>query len=402
MCYEYMIELYIPNTLKVKFSKKYQNTLRRILHYGIIMQYKRNGNQFIEHTEKDQPFVLTKAEPIGFGSFGIVLRGIYQNKNIVVKIMNGTKTIPVHTINDMPADAPIVNILGYSKYYFEEKKYEFIASRADDTIVIFMEELTGGSLNALIIKCKENPAIIQNYGGLEYLVAIIGIHISKIFDMVHKCVSGMCHLMYGDIKPSNILFNSKNEPILIDFDSFLIQSINMTLAFGTFGHFPLCKYKANKNDNCCQNASDDYEMLVITLLDVAMLNKEGPHNTYKNRRQLLVVEPTDSKLVRDLKSLLQKLQIREHKIESHCIFSSILTDILYPYVKNKLEYQPTIMNDVHVLEKSHELVIPAKIQQLKKSKKLLCSSYKIKEECDTHNCVWGKTSKCIRKRVSKK
>ena len=162
---------------------------------------------------------------------------------------------------------------------------------------------------------------------------------------------------------------SAPEPILIDFDSFLMQSINMTLAFGTFGHFPLCKYKANKNDNCCQNASDDYEMLVITLLDVAMLNKEGPHNTYKNRRQLLVVEPTDSKLVRDLKSLLQKLQIREHKIESHSIFSSMLTDILYPYVKNKLEYQPTIMNDVHVLEKSNKLPIQNVIKKSKKSKK---------------------------------
>lgn len=392
-----MIELNIPKTTKVRISKKYQDTLRRILHHGIIIQYKRNENEFIENTEKEQPFVLTKAEPIGIGGFGVVLRGTYNNKNVVIKMMNGTKSIPVHTINDMPANAPIVNILGYSKYYFSENKYEFITSRADDTVVIFMEELTGGTLNEVIIRCKENPEIIQQYGGLEYLVASIGIRISKLFDTIHKCVQNNCQLMYTDIKPSNILFNSNNEPILIDIDTFLLQLTSGTLGFGTKGYIPLCKYKANKGDYCGQNASDDYEMLVITLLDVAMLNKEGPHNTYKNRRKLLVIEPTDSKLVRDLKLLLQKLQIRERKIESHSIFSSMLTDILYPYLKNKLEYHPE--SPPNVTKKSHVLVMPIEI---KKSKKLICSSYKTNDACDTFHCVWGKTGKCSRKRVSKK
>jgi hypothetical protein len=71
-----MIELNIPKTKKVKISKRYQDTIRRILHSGIIMQYKREGNQFVENTKKEQqPFVLTKAEPIGIGGFGVVLRG---------------------------------------------------------------------------------------------------------------------------------------------------------------------------------------------------------------------------------------------------------------------------------------------------------------------------------------
>ena len=49
------------------------------------MQYKREGNQFVKNTEKEQhPFVLTKAEPIGIGGFGVVLRGIYNNQNIVI------------------------------------------------------------------------------------------------------------------------------------------------------------------------------------------------------------------------------------------------------------------------------------------------------------------------------
>lgn len=397
-----MIELNIPETTKLKISKRYQDTIRRILHSGIIMQYKREGNQFVENTKKEQqPFVLTKAEPIGIGGFGIVLRGIYNNKNIVIKMMNGTKTIPVHTINDMPADAPIVNILGYSKYYFEDKQYEFITSRADDTVVIFMEELPGGTLNELIIRCKENPAIIQKYGGLEYLVATIGIRISKLFDTIHKCVKNDCQLMYSDIKPSNILFNSNNEPILIDIDTFLLQSTQGTLGFGTKGYIPLCKYKANKGDYCGQNASDDYEMLVITLLDLAMLNEEGQHNTYKNRRKLLVVESTDSKLVSDLKSLLQKLQIRERKIESVSSFSTMLRDILYPYLKNRLRNQPNVIANKSVSGKSQGLDILSKLKKSTK-KATHCSSHKTKEECDKYECVWGKTGKCSKKRVSKK
>ena len=48
----------------------------------------------------------------------------------------------------------------------------------------------------------------------------------------------------------------------------------------------------------------------------------------------------------------------------------MLTDILYPYLKNKLEYHPesppNVVKDAHVSEKSHELVIPVKIHQLKK------------------------------------
>jgi hypothetical protein len=333
-----MVELNIPKTIKVKISKRYQDTIRRILHNGIIMMYKREGNKFIENTEKEQPFILTKAEPIGIGGFGVVLRGMYNNKNVVIKLINGSKTIPVRTINDMPLDAPIVNILGYSKYYFEENKYEFIKSRADDTVVIFMEELNGGTLNELIIKCKENPEIINQYGGLEHIVATIGIRISKLFDTIHNCVTNNCHLMYGDIKPSNILFNNNQEPILIDIDTFLFQSTQGTLAFGTSGYFPLCKYKANKCDYAGNNAADDYEMLVITLLDVVMLNEEGPHNTYKNRRKLLILKPTDSRLVRELKILLQKLQIRSRKTESHTTFSDMLKDILEPYLKNKLEH----------------------------------------------------------------
>ena len=401
-----MIELNIPKTTKVKISKRYQDTIRRILHNGIIMQYKREGNQFIENTEKEQQFVLTKAEPIGIGGFGVVLRGTYNNKNIVIKMMNGTKTIPVHTINDMPVDAPIVNILGYSKYYFEEKKYEFITSRADDTVVIFMEELTGGTLNELIIQCKENPEIIQQYGGLEYLVATIGIRISNLFDTIHKCVQNKTHLMYSDIKPSNILFNSFNEPLLIDIDTFLFQSTQGTLGFGTPGYFPLCKYKANKSNYAGNNASDDYEMLVITLLDVAMLNNEGPHNTYKNRRKLLVIESSDSKIVRDLKSLLQKLQIRERRTESHSSFSSMLKDILYPYLQNKPEYPPNVLKYTGsngIYNKSQELVIPIEIKKLKKSKQLTknaCPSYISNEECNKYDCVWGKTGKCSKKRGS--
>ena len=234
---------------KVKISKRYQDTIRRILHYGIITQYKREGNQFIENTDKEQPFILTKAEPIGIGGFGVVLIGIYQNRNVVIKLINGTKTIPVHVINDMPPNAPIVNILGYSKYYFEENKYEFIRSRADDTVVIFMEELTGGTLNEVIIKCKENPEIVKHYGGLEHIIATIGIRISNILDTIHNCVINNCHLMYGDIKPSNILFNNNREPILIDIDTFLFQSTEGTLSFGTHGYFPLCKYK-KKCDLC--------------------------------------------------------------------------------------------------------------------------------------------------------
>lgn len=390
-----MVSLQIPNRSKI--SKRYQNTIQRILHYGIIMQFKRIGNQFIENSEKEQPFVLTKAEPIGVGGFGVVLRGTYQNKNIVIKIINLTKTIPVETINGMPDDAPIVNILGYSKYYFEEKKYDFITSRADDTIVIFMEELTGGTLNEFIIRCKENPTIIQQYGGLEYIVATIGIRISNIFDTIHKCRRNNCQLMYTDIKPSNILFNRDNEPVLIDVDSFYLQSTDGNLGFGTAGYMPLCKYKANKSDYCGQNASDDYEMLIITLLDVAMLNQEGRHNTYKNRRKLLVIESTDSNIVRDLKSLLQKLQIRERKIESISSFSRMLNDILHKY------YRKTTQG----------VAIPPKIKQLKKSKQskqsiknkkdIHCPFYKTKEECGgKYECVWGKTGKCSKKRVSKK
>jgi serine/threonine protein kinase len=361
-----MIELSIPKTIKIKFSKKYQNTIRRILHHGLIMQYKRNGNRFIENTEKYEPFVLTKAEPIGFGGLGLVLRGTYQNKNVVIKLINSTKTIPVDTINDMPPDAPIVNIIGYSKYYFEENKYDFITSRADDTVVVFMEELTGGTLNELIIRCKENPEIIKQYGGLEYIVATIGIRISNLFDTIHNCVINNCRKMYGDIKPSNILFNSNNEPILIDIDSFLTQTIYGTLGFGTMGYLPLCKYKANKCDYSGQNASDDYEMLVIMLLDVLILNNEGPHNTYKNRRQLLVLEPTDSILVRDLKVLLQKLQVRQRKIESYSIFSSMLKDILYPYLKTKLEYHH---NNPHKGVKPKRVSMKSLKKKQKQSKK---------------------------------
>jgi len=402
-----MLELDIPKTTKVKISKRYQDTIRRILHNGIIMQYKREGNQFVKNTEKEQqPFVLTKAEPIGIGGFGVVLRGTYHHKNVVIKIINGTKSIPVDTINDMPPNAPIVNILGYSKYYFEEKKYEFITSRADDTVVIFMEELSGGTLNELIIQCKENPTIIQKYGGLEYLVASIGIRISNLFDTIHKCVRNETHLMYSDIKPSNILFNSNNEPLLIDIDTFLFQSTHGTLGFGTPGYFPLCKYKANKSNYAGNNADDDYEMLVITLLDVAMLNEEGPHNTYKNRRKLLVFETSDSKIVRDLKSLLQKLQIRDRKVESHSSFSQMLRDILFPYLQNKPEYHPKVIEEKRVSGKSHIFVVLPEVKQFKKSKHstkktIHCPYYKTKEECDKYECVWGKTGKCSKKRVSK-
>jgi serine/threonine protein kinase len=363
-----MIELNIPKTTKVKISKRYQATIHRILHNGIIMQYKREGNQFVKNTEKERPFILTKAEPIGIGGFGVVLRGMYNNQNVVIKIINGTKTIPVHTINDMPPNAPIVNILGYSKYYFEENKYEFIRSRADDTVVILMEELNGGTLNELIINCKENPEIINQYGGLEYIIATIGIRISIILDTIHNCVTHNCHLMYGDIKPSNILFNNNREPILIDIDTFLFQSTEGTLSFGTPGYFPLCKYKANKCDYAGNNAADDYEMLVITLLDIAMLNNEGPHNTYKNRRKLLILEPTDSQIVHELKSLLRKLQIRARKTESHTTFSNMLKDILEPYLKNKLECTEKVIDTKNVSKKSKRLVILSKVKQSKKSK----------------------------------
>lgn len=399
-----MIELNIPKTTKVKISRRYQDTMRRILHNGIIMQYKRERNQFVKNTEKEHPFVLTKAEPIGIGGFGVVLRGIYNNENVVIKIINGTKSIPVDTINDMPPNAPIVNIYGYSQYYFEEQKYEFITSRADDTVVIFMEELTGGTLNELIIRCKENPTIIQQYGGLEYLIATIGICISNLFDVIHKCVRNKMYLMYGDIKPSNILLNSNNEPVLIDIDTFLFQSVEGTLTFGTPGYFPLCKYKANKSNYAGNNAADDYEMLVITLLDVAMLNEQGPHNTYKNRRKLLVFEISDSKIVRDLKSLLQKFQIRERKIESHSSFSQMLKDILRPYLQNKLEYHPNVIDKKRVSGKSHVFDMLPEVKQFKKSKQstkktVHCSYHKTKEECDKYECVWGKTDKCSKKRI---
>jgi hypothetical protein len=44
-------------------------------------------------------------------------------------------------------------------------------------------------------------------------------------------------------------------------------------------------------------------------------------------------------------------------------------------------------------------------KQLKHSKKvkfLACTFHKTKEDCDKHGCLWGKTNKCSKKRVSKK
>lgn len=317
----------IPN--KTKITKRYQNVIRQILRNGLTMQYKRNGSQIISNPDKDQ-FVLTKSEPIGVGSFGVVLKGLYKKKNVVVKFINFTKTNPVETIPELPADASVVNIIGYSKYYDNEKKYDFIKNRADDTVVIFMEALSGGTLKQVIIRCKENPKIIQKYGGLEHLVAKIGIDISNIFDSIHKTKMNMGQLMYSDIKPDNILFNSIYEPILIDFDGFLSQSNEGALGFGTPGFIPLCKYKSKPCKG--QNATDDYEMLIITLLDVAMLNVD---TTKPNRKNLLVINSDDSKLVRDLKSLLIQLQTRDRKVEIVSPYSQKLKDLLHPYLKKK-------------------------------------------------------------------
>lgn len=315
----------IPN--KTKITKRYQNVIRQILRNGLTMQYKRNGSQIISNPDKDQ-FVLTKAEPIGVGGFGVVLKGLYKKKNVVVKFINFTKPNPVETIPELPADASVVNIIGYSKYYDDEKKYDFIKNRADDTVVIFMEALSGGTLKQVIIRCKENPKIIQKYGGLEHLVAKIGIDISNIFDSIHKTKMNLRQLMYSDIKPDNILFNSIYEPILIDFDGFLSQSNEGALGFGTRGFIPLCKYKSKP---CLgQNATDDYEMLIITLLDVAMLNVDTT-----NRQNLLVINSDDSKLVRDLKSLLIQLQTRDRKVEIVSPYSQKLKDLLHPYLKKK-------------------------------------------------------------------
>jgi hypothetical protein len=35
-------------------------------------------------------------------------------------------------------------------------------------------------------------------------------------------------------------------------------------------------------------------------------------------------------------------------------------------------------------------------------KTIQCTSHKTKEECDKNDCLWGKTNKCSKKRVSKK
>ena len=337
-----MVEFNISNTDSVKFpriTKRFQNVIRNLLHYGIVLQYRHIGEQLIPSSDNDI-FTLTDPSPIGVGSMGVVLRGKYQNKNIVIKIINGNRSVPLTIIGDLPPNAPVINILGYSSYYADENKYEFILNCKDNTIVIFMEELTGGSLNDVIIKCKKNPNLLQQYGGLDNLVATIGIRIAGVFDAIHKYKN----CMYSDINVSNILFNSNNEPILIDFDSFRTQSISHNMAFGTLGYIPLCKYTSIKYKCVGQTASDDYEMLVITLLDVSMLNEKGLHNTPKNRRQLLVIHPGDSNIVRDLKTFLLRLQIRDRIIESKSEFADIFKQLLLPYLNSNIDKQITYMN----------------------------------------------------------
>ena len=81
-----MVEFNISNTDSVKFpriTKRFQNVIRNLLHYGIVLQYRHIGEQLIPSSDNDI-FTLTDPSPIGVGSMGVVLRGKYQNKNIVI------------------------------------------------------------------------------------------------------------------------------------------------------------------------------------------------------------------------------------------------------------------------------------------------------------------------------
>ena len=51
---------------------------------------------------------------------------------------------------------------------------------------------------------------------------------------------------------------------------------------------------------------------------------------------------------------------------------------------------------------SPKVVKSPKVDKQIKEKPLTCPSHKTKEECDKNDCLWGKTNKCSKKRVSKK
>ena len=45
---------------------------------------------------------------------------------------------------------------------------------------------------------------------------------------------------------------------------------------------------------------------------------------------------------------------------------------------------------------------PKQSKKVKKVKFLPCPSHKTKEDCNRNDCLWGKTNKCSKKRVSRK
>ena len=53
-------------------------------------------------------------------------------------------------------------------------------------------------------------------------------------------------------------------------------------------------------------------------------------------------------------------------------------------------------------KKNNATNVLRKSQHTKAETELKCLSYKTKEECDKYDCLWGKTGKCSKKRISKK